>query len=66
MATPAPINSDAPCYKGNLKVLDYRLAIGAVDSAQLRRIISQRNANAWAFCGAYSRSDSSSTAIASY
>ena len=49
----------------NLTVLDYRLAIGAVASALLRKTIPQRNANDSALCGAYSSSDTSSTAIAS-
>jgi len=51
--------------QSNLTVLDYRFAIGAVDSAQLRRIIPQRNASALASCGAYSSSDTSSMDIAS-
>ena len=66
MSTPEPTNSDAPCCKSNLTVLDYRLASGAVDSAQLRRIIPQPNASALEFCGAYSISGTSSTEIASY
>jgi len=65
MSKPAPTNSDAPCYKSNLTGQDYRLAIEAVASALLRKTIPQRNAIASALCGAYSSSDTFSTAIAS-